>query len=326
MLVVVVMAIGIASFMITLVIFLAFRGEALPGVSSHLYVATMDSREVSTSNSEPYVAANSLMRLMDAKALVSKQGTLPTVAVAKTLTQVSTPSRKSSDFVHGMLAYGQVAKALGVVITSGRSWTVQEQQAHAPVALISSQLAEKLFATVNVLGKSIKLNGQSFRIIGITKKWKPRFQFIRIHGLTGKSMQVFLPVGAALDAGLGPITSGACGGGAKVTTGSVNVKKCRWLEVWSALHNSTERASYQRYLANYAKQQQAVGRFVHPAQAKLYSARHWIDLQQVIPPSISLNLAISTSFLLLCLFNAICLLTTRFMRSRIDTVVRRALG
>ena len=48
------MALGIASCMTALTIFQALSGEPLPGISEHLYVATMDAREVADKNTGSY--------------------------------------------------------------------------------------------------------------------------------------------------------------------------------------------------------------------------------------------------------------------------------
>lgn len=58
----------------------------------------------------------------------------------------------------------------GLSIESGRIFTTQEVRSGAKVAVLGATLAEKLFELQNPLGKSIRVGGQKFRVIGILEK------------------------------------------------------------------------------------------------------------------------------------------------------------
>lgn len=55
-------------------------------------------------------------------------------------------------------------------ITEGRAFTPQELRAAAPVLVIGSLLAEKLFAGQDPLGKSVTVGGLPYRVIGVVEK------------------------------------------------------------------------------------------------------------------------------------------------------------
>lgn len=328
-LIVLTMAIGIAACMTALTIFSALEGEPLPGISNHLYVVTMDARETASKGSSPYNHPDSLLKLRDARSLVDAHRPAGQVAVAQSDTQVANPDGKQSDSVNGLLAYGPVLRVLGVPLRYGRPWTAQEQASHAPVAVIDSKLAEKLFGTVNAVGRSVEMNQHRFRVVGVTAPWKPRTSFIDAfaNGPIAQDTQLFVPVGAALDAGLGPEFSGECGNSAAdFTFGSVNVQRCRWLEVWVALKAPLAALAYQRYLVNYAQMQHAAGRLVYPPHAKLSGTRAWMALNHVVPNDVQLNVILAGAFLVLCIVNVAGLLTARFLRRQADVAIRRALG
>ena len=91
LLVVLTMAVGIASCMTATTIFVALSGEPLPGISDHLYVVTMDARIRATTMTRRYDTTESLLNLRDAKVLVdarrgSRNGSF---AQAQSLAQVS---------------------------------------------------------------------------------------------------------------------------------------------------------------------------------------------------------------------------------------------
>ncbi|HEX7326742.1 MAG TPA: ABC transporter permease [Rhodanobacteraceae bacterium] len=322
------MAIGIAACMTALTIFAALSGQPLPGVSNHLYVVTMDARTAVAKNGADY-AQDSLLKLRDARALVDAGRASAQVALADSQTVVSTEDGKRSDDVSGFLAYGQALRALQVPLRFGRPWTAADQASDAPVVVIDSKLARKLFGRVDAVGRSVEMNHHRFRIIGVTARWKPREDFVdaEADSGTGTGVQLFVPAGAALDAGVGPATSGECGQAhTAVTFGAVNVHACRWLEVWVALDSPVAVQRYQRFITNYADAQHAAGRFVYPPHAKLYGTLAWLDLSHVVPDDVSLNVILAGGFLFLCMINVAGLLTARFLRRQVDAAIRRALG
>ncbi|MGH8192355.1 MAG: ABC transporter permease [Rhodanobacteraceae bacterium] len=237
-LIVVTMAIGIAVCMTALTIFAALSGEPLPGISNHLYVVTMDAREHVQKNSPAYNQPDSLLKLRDAKALVDAHRASAQMALAVGYPEAANPYGKQSSQVKGLLAYGPVLRELGVPLRFGRPWTEAEQASHAPVVVIDAQLATKLFGTTDAVGRSVEMDKHLFRVIGVTAPWEPRMAFIdaATDEGPGQGVQLFVPIGAALDAGVGPLNAGECGtsAAADVMFGSVDVQRCRWLEVWVA--------------------------------------------------------------------------------------------
>jgi putative ABC transport system permease protein len=57
-----------------------------------------------------------------------------------------------------------------VEIASGRIFTPQEVRAGLPVLVVGNDLAEKLFAGVDPLGKDVIIRGLPYRVIGVAKK------------------------------------------------------------------------------------------------------------------------------------------------------------
>lgn len=322
------MAIGIAACMTALTIFSALEGEPLPGISNHLYVVTMDAREQVNKNNPAYDMTDSSLKLRDAEALVNARRATGQMALAYTNPVVANPSGMQLTDVTGLMAYGPALQVLGVPLRFGRPWTAQEQASHAPVVVIDSKLAEKLFGTADAVGRSVEMAERRFRVIGVTAPWKPRTQFIDTGpaDAIADDVQLFVPVEAALDAGVGPQQSGECGSATNLTFGAVDVPHCRWLEVWVSLETPTAVSSYQRFLGDYAEAQHHAGRFVYPPHAKLYDTRAWMALNQVIPDDVTLNVILAGAFLALCIINVAGLLTARFLRRQADVAIRRALG
>lgn len=330
-LVVLTMAIGIASTMTAMTVFDALSGDPLPGISDHLYVVTMDSRGADAGDTSAYQVPDSLLKLRDAEALVDAHRAPEQMAVAWSLTQIGTPEGKPSAQAVGLMAYGPVLTAFGIPLRHGRPWTVAEQAAHDPVIVIDSKLAEKLFGSANAVGRSVTLGSRQFRVIAVTAPWKPRVKFLGLvhhnNDPVGQELQFFVPAEAALDAGVGPFMSSKCPkGSTNISFQSAKVKRCRWLETWVALDAPASVEQWGAYLRAYADAQHAAGRFAHPPNTKLYGVSAWMTVNHVVPDDVGLNLALAGSFLLLCLVNVAGLLAARFLRRQADVAIRRALG
>ena len=52
-------------------------------------------------------------------------------------------------------------------LVAGRDFTVAENEAAAPVVLINGKLRERLFGDGEAVGKTVRLNGQQFTVIGV---------------------------------------------------------------------------------------------------------------------------------------------------------------
>lgn len=324
------MAIGIAACMTAMTIFNALSGEPLPGISNHLYVATMDGRQVVDKDDSGYDTPDSLLNFRDAKALVDAHRARAQMALAGSFVQAGNPDGKVSTRVFGLMGYGGVLQAMHVPLRHGRAWTTAEQAAHDPVVVIDTKLAQKLFGTENAVGRSVKLGDRLFRVIGVTTQWKPRRHFLNLaHNASplDPDMQFFVPVKAALGAGVSPFGAGECGNDASaISFQSTHLSHCRWLETWLALDTPAEVTSYQHFLSRYAQSQHDAGRFAYPPQATLYGTQAWMALNHAVPEDVSLNLMLAGGFLLLCMVNVAGLLAARFLRRQADVAIRRALG
>jgi putative ABC transport system permease protein len=175
------------------------------------------------------------------------------------------------------------------------------------------------------------MGGKPFRVVGVTAPWKSRTVFLDLQrnqgDPQGRDEQFFVPVEAALDAGVAPQSSGECGKGAPVISfQSTEVRHCRWMEVWLALDTPAAVAGWRGFLAGYADAQHASGRFAYAPQPKLIGTRAWMTLHHVVPDDVRLNLMLAGAFLLLCMVNVAGLLAARFLRRQADVAIRRALG
>ena len=330
LLVVLTMALGLASALTTLTLLHVLSADPLPGLSRHLYLAWVDSRQALRADESDDPGVPSALTLVDARALVAAHRATRQAMMSEFLQNVGNEDgSRSQGGQMGLAASSELFPLFGIPLSYGRYWTMQEDDVHAPVAVIAAGLSEKLFGTANGVGRTVKMNGKPFRVIGVSGTWapNPHFHQLRVGNAFNVVDSVFVPVGALLDAGMGPFMGGDCDREVKTFTfGKVDVQRCRWLTVWTQLDTAEQVAGYRRFLRDYAGQQKAAGRFERAPRAELYGVPAWLELNRVVPDNVRLNVWLAGGFLLLCLVNVAGLLAARFLRRSTEIGVRRALG
>ncbi len=208
----------------------------------------------------------------------------------------------------------------------GNGWTAREDDSQARVAVISRKLNEKLFDGGNSVGKSIRIDQNEFRVIGVLKDWRPTPRFYDMNSdRYGEVEQVFLPFSTAVNMKLGRNGSMNCWGDSNGDETGVNAP-CTWIQYWAQLDTPEKVDAYRQYLVNYSDQQRRAGRFERPTNIRLRSVMEWLDFKKVVPNDVRLQTWLAFGFLLVCLINTVGLLLAKFMRRSSEIGVRRALG
>lgn len=206
----------------------------------------------------------------------------------------------------------------------GGGWTEADDDARARSVVISRKLNDKVFGGDNSVGRSLRLGGTTFRIVGVLDAWRPTPHFYDLNtGNYSEVEDVFLPLETALDLKLGRNGSMSCWDDAPVPERSPN---CTWLQFWVELGTPDKRAAYETFLRNYSDEQRALGRFPRPTNVKLRSLMEWLDYQKVVPSDVRLQVWLAFGFLAVCLVNTVGLMLAKFLRRAGEIGVRRAIG
>lgn len=329
------LALGLASVMSMLTLLAMLSSDPLPGVSERLYQAWVDSRLAPTSSEAldpdeegpPF-----LWKLADAQAMMALQPQVRQTALVSSLLTLSTADGARSHSTLGVLAEGPMPAMFGVPLQAGRFWTGQEQRDGTPVAVLSGEAAAALFGEGDALGREVRIGTALFQVVGISGVWapQPRFHFLppgqTAWGAVDES--VFVPLQAALDAGVAPVSTRDCDGRAMGGFGfdSVDLGACRWLALWAELPDRATHAAYADALAGYARARHQEGVFERAPASRLDSVQGWLSANRVIPDSVRLNLWLAGGLLALCMVNVAGLLAARFLRRGSELGVRRVLG
>ncbi|GAB3746837.1 ABC transporter permease [Lysobacter olei] len=321
-------ALGIGASMTTLTVFHVLSGDPIPAKSDTLFYPRLDPR--SRNGFTPGEDPETQMTRFDAEALLrDKRGDRQALMTGGTLAIEATDGRIEPFRVDSRYTTADFFAMFDVPFRHGNGWSGTDDEARAPVAVISSALNEKLFGGANSVGQTLLAGGQRLRIIGVMDDWRPTPRFYDVtNDLFSEVEQVFVPfwTSRALkfptqgnmncwgDTGSDP--EGAQGANAP----------CAWLQYWVELGTPAKVAAYRQYLTNYADQQRAAGRFERPTNVRLHSVMEWLDDRDAVPGDVRLQLWLALGFLAVCLLNTVGLLLAKFLGRASQIGVRRALG
>lgn len=330
------LALGLAAVMTMLTLLAMLSADPLPGISGRLHLAWVDSRPAATSRDAEDAGAGDappfLWKLGDAEALMALHPEIRQAALMSTALELHAPDGARSESATALLAQGPAVSMFGVPLLRGRTWTAQEERDGARVVLLAEETARRLFGGDDALGRDVRVGDGLFRVVGITGAWapRPRFHFLQPGEAPwgGRPETAFLPLRAALDAGVAPLGTRECDGPG---TGGyrfdrVDLSSCRWLALWAELPAAHQRAAYADALAGYARARHDSGAFERAPDSRLDSVREWLSGNRVVPDGVRLNLWLAAGLLGLCMVNVAGLLAARFLRRGTELGVRRVLG
>lgn len=335
-LVVLTLALGLASVMTMLTLLSVLAADPLPGISQNLHLAWADSREAAKSGESDSYGDGSpvppLWKLADIQAMRQLRPDVPQVALLTAPLTVSTTDKTLSRNVSTSLAIGPMLQVFGVPLRYGRSWTAEEEAARTPVVVISRALSQHLLGREDGTGAEIRVGKQNFRIIGISERWapRPRPHFLPSNnaGWEGDGDELFAPAEAVLASGAEITSTRICDGDGfgGFRFDQIDTQQCRWLVLWAELKDAQQRDNYAQSLQNFAADRHAAGIFARAANTRLQSMTQWLHSNRVVPDSVRLNLWLAAGLLVLCLVNVAGLLAARFLRRAGEHGVRRVLG
>ena len=326
-------AIGIGASMTTLTVMHLLSGDPLPGKSAHIFYPQVDPTPANWYNkSHPL----DVMDDRSALDLWSARRADRQALIVQSPVKVSAPGVDRPPLMLTLLATtSDFFPMFEVPFEYGSAWTPSDEAGRARVAVISSDLNDKLFGGKDSVGKTLRLKDSNVRIVGVLKPWRPTPLFYDAEGgFTGngydtsyyaKPEDVFMPFQSALEVNDGNFFQMTCWGNGAAVPGHLENSPCLWVALWVELDSAAKVAGYRAFLKNYAQQQKELGRFAN-TDTRMLDLMQRLDYAQVIPKNVRLQTWLAFAFLAICLFNTVGLLLAKFLRRAGEIGVRRALG
>jgi len=326
--------VGIGASMTTLAIFRTAAGDPIPAKSAQLFAPQIDicgancnRRNIRTDDGIPVH-----LTYRDVRALMRLNAPGMQAAMYSTGVTVTPPNPQLYPLQLEARATGAAFFSMfEVPFRYGAPWGRQEDAAHAPVVVISRALNDRLFGGTNSVGKTLRLNTEEYRIVGVIDTWQPvpRFYDLSPGGLNSGDV-LFIPFTHAVDMQL-PTNSGlGCYNPGPLTSLSSLqfslASECAWLQLWVELPTAAAVQRYRQLLTAYAAEQHSTGRFRSTPRVRLRDVKQWLDYNHVVPPEVRVAVIVAFALLIACLANAMGIITARFLPRTGDVSVRRATG
>ena len=326
-------ATGIGASMTTLTVMHLLSGDPLPGKSAHMFYAQVDGDP--TAHGGTHREPPDMMDYRSAVDLWSAQRADRQTLIADSPIKVGAPGANKPPLMLTMLSTTSDFFAMfDVPFEYGSAWTPADGANRARVAVISSDLNDRLFGGQDSVGKTLRIRQSDVRVVGVLKPWRPSPMFYNVVGgrfangdtasFYDRSEDVFVPFFTGLEINDGNFQQFNCWAPPPRPGHLVNAP-CNWVGLWAELDGPAKVASYRTFLDSYAQQQKTLGRIVY-AETRLRNLMGWLDYNHVIPKNVKLQTWLAFAFLAICLFNTVGLLLAKFLRRAGEIGVRRALG
>ncbi|MET0320819.1 MAG: ABC transporter permease [Duganella sp.] len=324
------LAVGVAASIATLTILHVMSGDPIPQKSDRLFVPTFDTGPLQ--GYKPGDDPNDLqLGWRDASNLLaSKIGERRTALYGVAGPLESDRPDLGVFTVRGIAVTADFFPMFEAPFRHGQAWNAADDQAGAPVIVLSSQLAAKLYGDESPVGRRLRLGGNAYQVIGVLQKWTvvPRFHHIigSNDGGFSEEDEFFVPLSTSVQRQMERNGNTGCTSDPGPGYQAFLDSECTWLHFWFELAGSGGRAELQSFLDSYAAEQRKLGRMQRQAPNHLYDVREWLDFNKVVGNDNKLSAWLAFGFLLLCLVNTIGLLLAKFSVRAPEVGIRRALG
>lgn len=323
-LMIVAIAFGVGASMTTLTVLHVLSADPIPQKSDQLYYVQLDPRKLRgpSKRTEP----NEQTTLLDAQNLMKAHAADRQVMMTGGNAGIDAQRPDLPPF------YADVRRTTAdfftmfdVPFVAGTPWTATDDDQAARVVVIGKAMAEKVYGSTNVIGKTLRVENTDLRVIGVIDTWRPVPHFYDLNtDQYGKGEQVFVPFTTSSQIHIGHNGNMNCW---DENTDPYGVgAPCEWIQFWVELDSPAKARAYKDFLVAYSEEQRRAGAYERPPNVRLRSVMEWLAYKQVVPSDARLQTWIALGFLLVCLVNTVGLLLTKFLRRSADIGVRRALG
>src|SRR6185312_2654470 len=148
----------------------------------------------------------------------------------------------------------------------GGGWDAQADAGAEPVIVLNKETNDKVFGGENSVGRTVKLDEQEYRVVGVLADWTPVPKFYDLNN------------GAfdAIEDGFIPFARGTLA--EKQSAGNTNCWKpesinsykefvnseCVWIQAWVELPTAAKVEEFKDFLNGYVAEQKKLGRFPRP--------------------------------------------------------------
>jgi putative ABC transport system permease protein len=210
----------------------------------------------------------------------------------------------------------------------GRGWDKSSDDTQEQVVVLGKETNERIFGGEDSVGRTLTMNGDVYRVIGVLDDWEPIPSFYDVStGAFEEVEELYFPFSVSIAKEVGGDGNTNCWKPREdAGWNSFINSECVWMQLWVELHGEDEKRDYMAFLDAYVESQKQLGRFPRPLNNRLNDVMEWMEDQEVVADDVQVLLGLAILFLIVCLLNTIGLLLAKIMRRSGDISLRRALG
>jgi putative ABC transport system permease protein len=321
-------AVGIGACMTTITVNYVMSGNPIPHKSDQLFYVQLDNWDPNVSSEEPLEPPDQVT-YTDAMALMRAGTAYRQVASNRSGLVLEPHGEGELPFtVDTRNTFADFFPMFDLPFQFGSGWDRAADAGLERVVVLSREINERVFGGEDSVGRSVRLNGMDFRVVGVIDDWLPVPKFYDVtNGAFNEPEEIFIPFNVAVEYQLPRNGNTNCW---KPSEGSGHeaflASECVWIQFWAELRNAQEEQDYLAFLNAYTGQQKALGRFPRPLNNRLDDVMEWMEREEVVEDDAQVMLGLSLLFLVVCLLNTIGLLLAKFLGKSGDIGLRRALG
>jgi putative ABC transport system permease protein len=321
-------AIGIGACMTIITVNYVMSSNPIPHKSDQLFYVQVDSWDPNNQDDDGFEPPDQ-MTYLDAMALMKADKAYRQVASNRSSLVLEPQGDDERPFsVDARNTWADFFPMFDLKFLYGSGWDETADKSLERVVVLSKDINEKIFGGEDSVGRSVRMNGMNFQVVGVLDEFIPVPKFYDVtNDPFGEAEEIYIPFNVAVEYELPRNGNTNCwkmpeGEGYDAFLNS----ECAWIQFWAELRNKNERQDYMTFLNAYVEQQKELGRFPRPLNNRLSDVMEWMENQEVVEDDAQVMLGLSLLFLMVCLLNTIGLLLAKFLGKTADISLRRALG
>jgi putative ABC transport system permease protein len=320
-------ALGIAASMTTLTVLHLMGSDPIPWKSDKLHYVQLDNWSPDEPAREDGAPPDQVT-YRDAMALMEAGNADKQTAMFKLVMPIQPENKELKPFrALGRVTYADFFPMFEPPFKYGAAWNRDQDASHARVVVLGKDLNEKLFGGQDSVGKTVRMNGIDYSIIGVLDAWNLRFRYYDLtNGAFEDPDELYMPFTTAIDLKQRSTGNNNCWKTSGDGWDAYLASDCVWIQMWAQLDSPARLAEYKSFLDNYVGEQKKLGRFPRPLNNRLLDVTEWMADQKVVSRDVEVQTGLAFAFLVVCLVNTVGLLLAKFTRKSGEIGLRRALG
>ncbi len=321
-------AIGIGASMSIITVNYVMSGNPIPHKSDQLFHVQLDNWDPNNPGDDGFEPPDQ-MTYLDTMALMQANKAFRQVASNRTGLVLEPEGADERPFsVDVRTTWSDFFPMFDLPFKYGSGWDDAADQNIEQVVVLSKDINERVFGGEDSVGRSIRLSGMNYQVVGVLDEFWPVPKFYDVtNGAFNEPEELYIPFNIGIEKNLPRNGNTNCwkpvdGDGPEAFRNS----ECVWIQMWVELRNEAEKQEYMAYLDAYVEQQKALGRFPRPLNNRLNDVMEWLEDREVVDDDAQVMLGLSLLFLVVCLLNTIGLLLAKFLGKSGEISLRRALG